>query len=117
MREDKKCCGFNTRNERVTFMAVITFAYPVFMLSALSLPLCISLEWLTKINFTCRATGALRAALKLINYKLTVSFRRTIAAVLFRYSPWAAGLFYKYLNILLLTILWAIATCLVRFFL
>jgi hypothetical protein len=115
MPEDKKCCGFNTDNERVTYIGAITLAYPLFLLSALCFILSLPLDGLMNTGFAPRALGVWRASLKLINSKLTVSFRRTLAAGLFRASPRFAGFFYKYLNICLITLLWSAGVCLIGF--
>ena len=83
------------------------FAYPAFLLSILSLPLLLPLEALTGSRQSRRAAAASRALLGAINSGMTVGLRRSASAKIFRLSPLAAGLFYKYLNILLLSLLWA----------
>jgi hypothetical protein len=100
--EDKNCCGFNTDNARVTLLGALTFAYPAFVVSAISVPLL--LPWHGAAE---RAASLASSLLTLINARLTVGFRRAAASRLYRLSPAAAGVFYKYLNVVLLTALWA----------
>ena len=107
MFDQKNCCGFNTDYHRVTLLGLLTFAYPALIASLVSVPLLMPFGWKAGRGLSARAAAASRAIFDLINASLLVEFRCRASGSLFALSPRGAGLFYRYVNITLLTSVWA----------
>ena len=111
-----KCCGYDPYPRKATLLGLLTLAYPAFLLAAVSVPL-LSPFGPGESSPAGRAAAWARALLKLINGSLLPEFRMAGAARLFRLSPAAAGLVFKYLNFLILTLAWATIILALRKFL
>jgi len=105
MPEEKKCCGFDPYPRKATLLGLLTLAYPAFLLASFSVPLLLPFGSGER-RPACRAAACARALLKLMNGSLLPGFRTAGSARLFKLSPAAAGLVFKYLNVLVLTLAW-----------
>lgn len=108
MLEDKKCCGFDPAPGRATLLGVFMLAFPLFLGLSLAAPLLLPFGSGEERPAGRAAAGA-RAMLRLVNARMFSAFRTKGAAVLYRLSPAAAGLFYKYFNCAVLAAAWAAA--------
>lgn len=112
--EEKKCCGFDPYPRKATLLGLLTLAYPAFLLAVFSIPVLLPFG-AGECRPAGRAAAWARALLKLMNGSLFPEARLAGAARLFKASPAAAGLVFRYLNFLILTLVWAIIFTLVRF--
>lgn len=106
MFEDKKCCGFDPYPRQATLLGLLTLAYPAFLLAVFSVPFLLPFG-AGECRPAGRAAAWARALLKLINGSLLPGRREEASARLFSFSPAAAGLVFRYLNFLILTLVWA----------
>lgn len=106
MFEDKKCCGFDPYPGSATLLGVFTLAYPLFIISFFAVPVLLPFGK-GEACPACKAAAAGRAMLKMINAAMFAGFRAKGSAALYRFSPAAAGLFFKYFNFLVITAAWA----------
>ena len=107
MFKDMKCCGFDPYPRKATLLGLLTLAYPAFLLASFSIPLLLPFGSGER-RPACRAAAWAGALLKLMNGSLLPGLRTAGSARLFKLSPAAAGLVFKYLNVLVLTLVWAV---------
>ncbi|MFC1698402.1 hypothetical protein ACFL1I_00390, partial [Candidatus Omnitrophota bacterium] len=108
---DSGCCGFHINRSKATFLGLLTLSLPIVFLSAF---LNAILYMIGRIYRPIETLRKLIVAVQDANLRLISSIdfnsrlRCAITGKIFSYSPKAAGLLYRYFNLLILIIFWAL---------
>lgn len=103
--ESKKCCALNDKPWKVSFISIISFLFPVYILS-------------TVVSFICKLLNIKKIYIKtaplsfitfrMINSSMFVNARRSIVRTLLENQPICAVIFNTYFNIFFILLLYSV---------
>ncbi|HOJ85892.1 MAG TPA: hypothetical protein PK103_04640 [Elusimicrobiales bacterium] len=101
--DSKRCCALNSKPNKLSFLSVLTFVFPIYLLSLISY----FLFGLMGLNKLALKMGSLSfITFRMINTSMFFATRKRIVDILYGFSPITAVIFNTYFNILMLFVLY-----------
>lgn len=100
------CCGSNFRNERISIIGIVTFAYPLLIILIMTKPLVI-ISKLIGQNLYLQHNKIEKATLKVIaKATLLPRLKCNLSAFIYKFAPRTSGFVFKYFNVSFISICW-----------